>query len=89
MTVYEIAFITEKGDADVQRTAEDIIAQHKGTVTQKNDWGERAFSYRIGTLTKGFYHIWNFTITPDQLVPLKKRLNIEGSVIRYLILKVD
>ncbi|OGK29694.1 30S ribosomal protein S6 [Candidatus Roizmanbacteria bacterium RIFCSPLOWO2_01_FULL_42_14] len=89
MNVYEIAFITADDKAQEQKIVEDIITQHKGKVTQKNDWGERQFVYRMAHLSKGYYYIWNFTIEPDQLFELKKRLNITEQVVRYLILKVD
>lgn len=88
MTVYECAFITETGDKKVLKNIEDIIKQFGGEITNQDNIGEKKFAYRIGSLTKGHYHIW--TLTGDiQVKELKNRLNIEDDLMRYLILKVE
>lgn len=90
MSVYEIAFITEKGDKKLLTSVEEIISQFGGKVTRKDEWGEKPFSYAINGLSKGHYHIWNFT-TDDtsRIKELKNRLNQEDDITRYLILKID
>jgi small subunit ribosomal protein S6 len=88
MSNYECAFITEAGDPKLLKSVEDLIIQHGGQVTNKDEWGERNFAYRIGKLSQGHYHIWTFSGS-TRLKDLKDRLNIEEGVIRYLILKTS
>lgn len=89
MTAYECAFITEAGDEKLLASVEAIIAQFGGKVTQKDNWGDKNFAYRIGKLTHGHYHIWTLSGDSLALKDLKNRLNIEEGLIRYLILKLD
>jgi len=89
MDVYEIAIITKGNDKAVLKGVEDIVTQFDGKVTNKEEWGERQFGYKIKNLTSGFYHIWNFTIDTLKMKDLKNRLNLNEDIIRYLILKVD
>lgn len=86
---YECAFITEAGDKALLKNIEDILKEFGAKVTNKDDWGEKHFAYRIGQLTKGHYHIWTCAGDDIKIKELKNRLNIEDGLIRYLILKVD
>jgi ribosomal protein S6 len=51
MTAYECAFITEAGDEKLLASVEAIITQFGGKVTQKDNWGDKNFAYRMGKLT--------------------------------------
>lgn len=82
---YECVLITEKGDAKLLKNVEDIISQFGGKVTNKDDWGEKNFAYRIGQLSKGHYHVWTIAGDSVDVKELKNRLNIEDGVVRYLI----
>ncbi len=83
---YEFAYITESGDQAYLKQVEALVTQFGGTVTNKDEWGEKSFAYRIGKASRGFYHIW--TLTGDiNMKDLKNRLNIEDGLIRYLFLK--
>lgn len=87
MAVYECAFITEAGDAKLLKNVEDLLGQFGATVTQKDEWGEKHFAYRIGKLSQGHYHVWTLSGDSIKMKELKNRLNIEDGVVRYLIFK--
>lgn len=89
MDVYEIAFITQSDDKADIKGVEDTIGQFDGKVTQRDDWGEHQFAYKLKNLSSGFYHVWNFTIDSSKLKELKNRLNLNENLTRYLVLKVD
>lgn len=86
--MYEFTFITETGDKAVLSQVETIVTQFGATVTNKEDWGEKQFAYRIGKASRGFYHIWTLSGT-IKVKDLKNRLNIEEGVIRYLLLSKE
>lgn len=86
--LYEFAFITETGSEDYLKQIEGLITQFGGSVTNKDEWGEKTFAYRIGKASRGFYHIW--TLSGDiNMKDLKNRLNIEDGLMRYLVLKME
>ncbi len=87
--VYECAFITEAGDKTLLKNVENIIGEFGGKVTNKDEWGEKNFAYRLKKQTKGHYHIWTFTGDDVRIKELKNRLNIEDGVLRYLVLNID
>lgn len=89
MNSYEFAYITESGDATVLKTVEKIISEFDGEVTHKDEWGEKNLAYRIGSLTKGHYHIWTLSLPGGQISALKNRLNLEDTIVRYLLIKEE
>ncbi|KXK09415.1 MAG: 30S ribosomal protein S6 [Microgenomates bacterium OLB23] len=87
MNAYEFVFITKDGSKKVLETAEDIFKGFKGTIAAKEDWGKKAFTYKMKGLSEGFYHVWTVNMMGAEIKELKAKLNLEESIIRYLLLK--
>lgn len=87
MAMYECALITETSDSKLLKGVEDLIGKCGGQVTQKDEWGERTFAYRIGKFSQGHYHIWTVAGDSIDMKELKNKLNIQEGLIRYLIFK--
>lgn len=94
MTKYEIMAIVvntlDEKAAKAQAT-ESIVKRVKalgGTVTFGDFWGERGFAYMIKNMKWGYYFVAQFDLAPHQLAELKRELNIDTQIVRFLITKV-
>lgn len=60
-----------------------------GVMTFQDFWGERGFAYKIKGEKWGYYYVAQFDIDGSKLEEFKQDLNIDKSVVRFLITKVD
>ena len=44
--------------------------------------------YRIGKETQAYYMVWNFTMDGEKIAKLKKELDLNQKVLRYLLVKL-
>ena len=87
MNSYELTFITISDAKTTLSAIEKYLTDLEGKVTEQKPWGKRTFAYPIKKLSEGFYHTWQFTLTPAVLIDFKKKMNTNEDVIRYLLLK--
>jgi small subunit ribosomal protein S6 len=87
---YELMTLTKGslGDAkakDVSKKVAEVVESVKGKVTNSDYWGKRKLAYKIRQETDGYYEVLDLELEADQLDPLKKKLNLENDLVRYLI----
>lgn len=87
MNAYEFVFITKDGSKKVLESTEELFKTFKGAVAAKEDWGKKAFTYKIKGLTEGFYHVWTVNLIGAEIKELKAKMNLDENIIRYLLLK--
>ncbi len=71
-------------DALVER-----IKKAGGKVTFTDFWGERGFAYKIKQMKWGYYYVAQFELEPEKLTEIKRELNIENDLVRFIITTVD
>jgi ribosomal protein S6 len=74
-------------EAEVTSVCDEIKGQ-LGEVTYEDHWGKRKFAYPINKHADGFYAVWNFRLSQDQIVALKDFLRLHQSVLRNLIVHI-
>lgn len=94
MKKYELMTITnvelgEDGARDLSNDIKDIISSLKGKVLDSDFWGKRKFAYKIKGKSEGFYEVIEFEVEPGELNPLKKKLNLQEQLVRYLITVIE
>ncbi len=96
MQKYELMAIIENSlDAKAaQKHAADnldkrIESEFGGKVTFSDFWGERGFAYIINKQKWGYYHVCQFDMDPTQAQTLRHELNLDNSLVRFMIMKVD
>ncbi|MFQ5452259.1 MAG: 30S ribosomal protein S6 [Candidatus Paceibacterota bacterium] len=87
MKPYELVFITEKNDKETLNTAETTIVESKGKVSSKDSLGQKSFAYKIKGATEGYYHTWQIELSEKSIKDFKRSLNLNESIVRYLLLK--
>ena len=94
MNKYELIYII---DTTVEETARKeliekfngIIAANGGEVVKVEEWGKRRLAYAIDYKTEGYYVLTTFKANPDVPREIERNLQINDSVIRYLVVKLE
>ena len=89
--LYEALVIlkTTGTEAELAKTVaqlEEPITRFGGRIENSSSWGRRRLMYRIGRQSEGHYHLVQFHLKPDQLSELKRLLQMNESIVRFMIL---
>ncbi len=94
MNKYELMFIvkttmeTEAASA-LANNYKKVITDDKGTVTNFKDMGQRKLAYTINKQVNGFYYVINFNATAETVKELDRRLGLDESILRHMIIRLD
>jgi small subunit ribosomal protein S6 len=90
---YELLFITDltAGIEAAEAVANKFISrvEKNGEIIDVTTWGKRRLEYPINDKNEGFYTIVTFRAPAEYPHELERRLNIDESVMRSLIIKLD
>jgi small subunit ribosomal protein S6 len=95
MNRYELIYII---DTDLEETARKeliekvsaLIANNGGEIEKVDEtWGKRRLAYAIDYKTEGWYVLVNFKAPADLPRELERNLQINESVLRYLVVKLE
>ncbi|MDB9705781.1 30S ribosomal protein S6 [Pelagibacteraceae bacterium] len=92
MTFYENTLITKqdlpKSELDkIKEKYNDLINNNSGKVVKIEEWGLLNFATKIRKYNKGFYIHYKFEGNKETLNEINKKIKIDGSIIRHLIVK--
>ena len=65
----------------------DIINNNSGKVIKIEEWGLLNLAKKIKKYNKGFYIHYKFQGNKETLNEINKKIKIDGSIIRYLVVK--
>ena len=93
MNNYETMFVfsVKKGEESVKALEEkftDLIAKN-GEIIEIADWGKRHLAYPINDMNDGYYTVVTFKAEPSFPVELERLFNIDESIMRSIVLKLD
>jgi small subunit ribosomal protein S6 len=86
MNSYELVFILKEDKDDILNKIRQIILDLKGEIISEEKWGKKNFAYLIKRISSGYYFLWRLNVTKDKILELKKKLDFEEDIIRYLLL---
>jgi len=84
MTKYELTFLL-KEETEL-KNIQEAISSLNGKILTQEDWGVKTLAYPIKKNTSIHFYSWNFEMDKDKLGDLKKKLNFNEKIIRYLLL---
>lgn len=92
--VYEGMFIFDanrfaRDQAALPSQIEQLVQSLGGTMLASRMWEERRLAYTIKGHRKGTYWLTYFRADGDSVVGMNRQLQINDSVLRHLILKID
>lgn len=84
---YQFVFVLPDGKAADTKKVDEFVAKCDGKVEKKESWGKKTFAYLINKQTAGHYFDWTLTLQNNKVDEFKRLLNLDGEVMRYLIIK--
>ena len=92
MAFYENTIIAKQDLAEsdlkkIKNKYSDIINSSSGKIVKIEEWGLLNLTNKIKKYKKGFYIHYKFEGNGNTLDEMKKKLQIDSSVIRYLTVK--
>ena len=90
---YESLFIVDLSNGEEAAKATvakftDLIAKN-GEIIEVADWGKRRLAYPINDMNEGYYTVVTFKSESSFPVELERLYNIDESVMRDIVLKLD
>ena len=90
---YESLFIVDLSNGEEAAKATvakftDLIAKN-GEIIEIADWGKRRLAYPINDMNEGYYTVVTFKSESSFPVELERLYNIDESVMRDIVLKLD
>jgi len=96
MKDYELLYIVSGGlsEAEATKVSDEIgnaLAKLGGKAEESSDgfWGRRRLAYPIGKDDQGWYVVTRFSIDPAKLDDFQKVLNLNGKVIRTVLVNAN
>lgn len=93
MNAYECMFIADIS-AGVDAAAPTVqkfvnLIDTNGEILDVAEWGKRRFEYPINDKNEGYYTVVTFKAQSDFPTELERLLNIDESVMRSMVVKID
>ena len=79
--------LAEKDIKAIKEKYNDLITNSSGKVVKIEEWGLLNLANKIKNYKKGFYIHYKFEGSSKTLNEINKKIKIDGSVIRHLIVK--
>ena len=94
MNHYETVFILNPvlSETQIKETVkkyEDLLISKGAKMIAKEDWGLKKLAYPIQNKKSGFYHLFEYTVNGDEIIPLEVEFRRDERFMRYLTVKLD
>jgi len=66
-----------------------IVTDNSGEIVKVDDWGKRILAYPINKVKEGYYYVDYFTLESTTVKLVKKQMNLNESIIRYMIINLS
>jgi small subunit ribosomal protein S6 len=73
--------------AAVSTKVEQIVADAKGTVLKKDDWGKRRLAYLVQKHRDGHYVFYHLSIDTQTIAEISRNLRLMEQVIKFSVVK--
>ena len=94
MNRYELTYIINTALEETARKEliekfTELIKQNGGEIEKVDEsWGKRRLAYLIDDMPEGYYVLTTFTATGEKNKEIQRNLEINDSILRYLIIKL-
>lgn len=94
MNTYELVLIINPNVSPEEEKklvihVEKQVADEKGKVLSKEEWGKKKLAYEINKFTEGYYALLKLDMHPSSAEKLQTNMKMEEKIIRFLLIKVS
>lgn len=94
MNKYEMMFIVksqgeEKDVKGVVTAVEKVLKDNNAKISESKDLGLKKLAYPIKKEINGYYELINFEVAKEAIAEIKRKISINESVLRHLIIKKE
>jgi len=87
MSKYDLTFLLN--EETELKTLKELALSLDCKIVKEEKWGEKPLAYPIKGLTKAVYYQWHLEMPKTNAMELRKRLQFNEKLIRYLLLAID
>lgn len=87
MTKYELTLLLE--EEKILEEIKKLLEAAKAKIVLENKWGKKSLSYPIKKKLSAYYFNLVVDLDLNEVNPLKKKLDYDEKIMRYLLLKID
>lgn len=87
MTKYELTFLLN--EEEELKKIKELVTSLSGKILKEESWGKKTLSFPIKKQRTASYYHWTFQINQSNIKELKKKLNFNEKLMRYLLLKTE
>lgn len=84
---YELTFLLKKSEDN--EIIKNLIASEEGKIIKEEKWGEKILAYPIKKNKTAFFYNFLIEISREKVNNLRKKLNFNDKILRYLLLISD
>lgn len=84
---YELTFLLNE-EAEIAKLKE-LLVTLKVDLLKEESWGKKRLSYPIKKHTTAVFYTWSLKADKKTIMELRKKLNYNEKLIRYLLLVVE
>ncbi len=89
---YDVIYILDTNSTTEEVTAvatkiEQVVADTKGTVLKKDDWGKRRLAYLVQKRHDGHYFFYHLSLPPDAVAEITRNLPLLEKVLKFSVVK--
>lgn len=68
---------------------QESITTHGGEIIEVDKWGRKRLAYPVKKAKSGYYAIFRYNSTPDQIAIIERNLRLDENIYRYLTIVLD
>lgn len=68
---------------------QESITTHGGEIIEVDKWGRKRLAYPVKKAKSGYYAIFRYNSTPDQIAIVERNFRLDENIYRYLTIVLD
>jgi small subunit ribosomal protein S6 len=68
---------------------QESITTHGGDIVEVDKWGRKRLAYPVKKAKSGYYAIFRYNSTPDQIAIVERNFRLDENIYRYLTIVLD
>ncbi|MBI4004735.1 30S ribosomal protein S6 [Candidatus Roizmanbacteria bacterium] len=84
MNNYELTFLLE--NEEDKKALTDILGSLSANIKEEKSWGHRQLAYPVKKKHSAHYYTWHIELDKKKVSELKRKLNFNEKLLRYLLL---